>query len=669
MAKIVFVGNCQVGAICSVYKTLVAPWTDDSATFVDAYDFNPVKAAEAFQNADILVGQVAETKSNVDIDELSANIAKYRVPVITAGFLWPFGGQPHPKTAGLTHTSHRPYPAELGDSYLNRMISKGADVDESAKRYLDLDINKLVNLDRLLELNLEKQRGRDLATGFRSAAIIEQHFRDEHIFLTPYHPEIRVARYLIEETFRMMNLDAAVFDRVTNWLRISPFPLDANPIHPSVQRHFGLKYAGPDYRYRFHNEGAFTFEQFVRRYLKFEWNEALIEGLALGKERQTLEAAAEKIKIGLQQSPQSAGGYLALSGVLERLGRMDEAVAAARTAAQLDSQDPQVLRHLGLLLGQTGQAGEAERLLRKAIDLSPGSADLYVVLSHVLQRQQRLDGAIVAAKAAVERDPSAPNALTHCAALLDAKDDPQSAERLARRAIARAPDTVNAHNVLSRALAKQNRLPEAIAAIRRALELKPDDAALLGYLGHLLTRNAQYGEAETVLRRALELSPESTGICNDLSHVLDCTDRRNDAIVLLRDIVARGAGDPHLRGRLGHLLVQSGDVAGAEREFRAAVAANPGSGFAASLADTLNRQGRHDEAAAVLRQAISRNGGGDAHIQGLLGHTLLHIRDLEGAAHAFRAAMERADDGSPFRARLADVLQRLGRREEAAALS
>jgi tetratricopeptide (TPR) repeat protein len=737
MAKIVFVGNCQVQSVCNAYNSFVSPWTGETATFVDAYAFTPDKVGGLLEGADILVGQVAEFKSHIDIDDVPAHVVKYRIPVVSAGFLWPFGGQPHPKTVSLPYMPLGPYSAEFGDSYLNRMINKnkGVDFDEILEKYLKLDVNKLVNLDRLLELNLEKQRNRDRLTGFNVADIIEEYFRDEHIFLTPYHPNLRVARYLIQQTFRVMGVEQRAIDRVQKWLTITPFPKTGNPIHPSVQRHFGLKYAEPDYQYRYFSEGTFTFEQFVSRYLRYEWNETLEEGLALAQDRK-FDAAIEKITIGLQRSPQSSNGFHTLSGVLDSIGRVDEAIAAVRRAVELEPDNAAAVRHLGVLLGRTEHVQESEELLRKAIALSPGSAEYYAALAHLLQRQKRLDEATVVLKEAVERNPVAPNYRTHYASLLEAKGELAEAEQVLRRTIEAAPDDAHAHNTLSHVLAKQNRLAEAIAAARRAVELQPDNIAYIGYLGHLLTRDGQDAEAERVLARAIEMSPGTAGFYNDLSQLFERQGRakeaatllqqviargtddvpiharlahlylrsedlaaaereyrkaaelepgnaafrasqadmlarqgkRDEAVTVLREAIAGGMSDPQIHGLLGHILSQGRDYKGAEREFRTAMEkAADGSRFGLPLADVLNRQGKWDEAVGVLRDAIAR-GASDPHVHGLLGHMLLQAQDLDGAEHEFRTAMEKASDGSNFRAALAQVLERLGRREEAAAL-
>jgi len=233
MAKIVFVGNCQIQSICNAYKSFVSPWTGDDCTFLDAYTFAPEgAAAEMLRAAEILVGQVADFKSNIDIDLVPQHVVKYRVPVVSAGFLWPFGGQPHPNTFSTPYMPLGPYSAEFGDSYLNRMIKRGIDFEEILEKYLQLDANKLVNLDRLLELNLEKQRSRDSVTGFSTANIIEKHFRDEHIFLTPYHPNLRVARSLIQQTFDAMGVGRQRRSRNT----VRPFTRAYSAISVSTMR-------------------------------------------------------------------------------------------------------------------------------------------------------------------------------------------------------------------------------------------------------------------------------------------------------------------------------------------------------------------------------------------------------------------------------------------------
>src|SRR5947209_11672585 len=82
--------------------------------------------------------------------------------------------------------------------------------------------------------------------------------------------------------------------------------------------------------------------------------------------------------------------------------------------------------------------------------------------------------------------------------------------------------------------------------------------------------------------------------------------RREEALAILREVIAAGTGDPHIHARLGHLLSQSGDLAGAESAFRRASEMDASvHGFRGSLADVLARQGRREAALGILREMIA----------------------------------------------------------------
>src|SRR5260221_12787092 len=100
-------------------------------------------------------------------------------------------------------------------------------------------------------------------------------------------------------------------------------PKTRQPIHPSVVRHFGLRFVGDDRRWQFMHEGGFTTREFYLRYMDCAWNEPLAEGLGLvhGGE---FDAALTSLETGLALSPGSAAGHGALRHVLTRLCRSGE---------------------------------------------------------------------------------------------------------------------------------------------------------------------------------------------------------------------------------------------------------------------------------------------------------------------------------------------------------
>jgi hypothetical protein len=106
--------------------------------------------------------------------------------------------------------------------------------------------------------------------------------------------------------FRRLDADPARAARV----RESPFPGGSLPFHPSVAAHFGLTYLPEDRRYPMNDEGRFTFEEYCRRYYRFEWNEAL--HLALARAETNPAGAVAELEAALLRSPGSRRGQRAL---------------------------------------------------------------------------------------------------------------------------------------------------------------------------------------------------------------------------------------------------------------------------------------------------------------------------------------------------------------------
>jgi hypothetical protein len=67
---------------------------------------------------------------------------RHFVPLLAGGFLWPFAGQPHPRNESFWFMPSGPYDGEMGDSYLNRLIDKGASPPEAVAQYLTLDVGR-----------------------------------------------------------------------------------------------------------------------------------------------------------------------------------------------------------------------------------------------------------------------------------------------------------------------------------------------------------------------------------------------------------------------------------------------------------------------------------------------------------------------------------------------
>jgi tetratricopeptide (TPR) repeat protein len=110
-------------------------------------------------------------------------------------------------------------------------------------------------------------------------------------------------------------------------------------------------------------------------------------------------------------NPVSSRARSALGGLLIAAGRPDYGMAQLSKAAELNPNSGAPAYNLGLYAWNRGQPGQAERLLRRSVDLSAQDADAWVLLGVVVRAQKRTPEAVSYFQTALERAPQ--NALGH----------------------------------------------------------------------------------------------------------------------------------------------------------------------------------------------------------------------------------------------------------------
>jgi tetratricopeptide (TPR) repeat protein len=351
---IVFVGNCQIGTLARLYKQLVPSEHGDDVIYLASYENATDEQLRTVAEADILVRQVLDFVPK--IGDLETSAAVHLVPHVTAAFLWPCTGVQHPKNRGHRYIdASGPYNAELGDSFLNRMILDGVDPDEAVLRYMEADIVALRKVERMAEIVLEKQRSRDVACGYRFADFIEANFRSKPLFRSPNHPEVPLTMQLAGEVFERLGVDSNIIENMQANPPSGLFPATETPIHPSVARHFGLAHINPATRYRFYDEGRYTSAEFAGRYMRYEWNPLLGEGYELARSGDR-DSAIEVLTRAIQATPRSAAGHSVLSDLLASKGDLLQAVKVAEEALALEPDNPHYRARAAHIKSQLGHA-------------------------------------------------------------------------------------------------------------------------------------------------------------------------------------------------------------------------------------------------------------------------------------------------------------------------
>jgi Flp pilus assembly protein TadD len=546
--KIVFFGNCQAGALHALYIRYVQPYSGHESFHVASHNAKTDASAELLANADLIAGQAQDFAAKAGPLTPRDGLIIHKFPVVAGNFLWPYAGRERPGNKAETGFPLGPFPAQLGDSQLNRLIRDGVDPEEAARQYIEMDVAKAMDLDRLYDIVVSKQKRMDQELGFDVGSIVEEHFRDEQLFRTSYHPETRIMKHLAMTLFRSMGVEEAIIKRIDRWQKNAGLPPPECPIHPSVARHFGLRYIDDNTRYRFHGEGFYTFEEWVRRYIAGTWNKTLAEGLDRTGHRRAPVPTQAILAKALAESPTSGPGWSAMATNLARQGKVQEAIQAARTAV---THDPETARHyiyLGSLLFRTGDHAGAAETFRTAWELDPPARDARRMLPMALLQCGDVEGAMQFMREQLEDPMEPPNSEQYAmlARLLERAGDVPGALRYAELAVRCSPPHLSAFTVYSDILGRLNRHKEAEIYLRRALAIQPDAPTLLFGLSRVCFAAHDDAAATDAVRQAIAADPGKWQYHGHLGRVLARRGMIEEAEQACDDALALRPNEPSL---------------------------------------------------------------------------------------------------------------------------
>jgi tetratricopeptide (TPR) repeat protein len=393
---IVFLGNCQAGALSSIVQRFVSPYLEITTDFVDAYNSVDAASLARVKRADVVVAQASTGTPALGIEHVPAGIPVHLVPVVSGAFLYPYQGVVHPaqptEAAGTI-----PFQAEYSDRYLAKLYMAKVEPAEALRQYRAFDVATAAAVGRLYEITLEAQRKLDSATGYACADLIERHLGEEQLFQSAFHFSGRIAAHLAAPLCDRLGFDPKYGQRIRDHLRDAPFVRLFVPVHPSIARYFGMRWVTDETRYPYRFEGSFTFDEYVTRFMQVRWSEAMQAGVLAANSREP--GAKALLETGLGEAPRSAEGPHALSRILEEEGDLQGAIALQRRAASV-ALDAEIPFRLGDLLRRAGDLHGAEQAFRHAIELDPVGHPAWSALSAVLEEAGNTDAARNAARLA-----------------------------------------------------------------------------------------------------------------------------------------------------------------------------------------------------------------------------------------------------------------------------
>ncbi len=307
--------------------------------------------------------------------------------------------------------------------------------------------------------------------------------------------------------------------------------------------------------------------------------------------------------------------------------------AAEPELAQLAAASPQDARihfDLGFTQEHNGEDAAAQKSYEEAIAADLNLAEPRVALGLLEARAGQTD----AARKQLEDGAGLPSAAPglrarafRALARLDQSANPEKAREDLRQAIALTGQQPGDAELTATLTAAGGNNADAESTYRAALARDPGDIAAAVELSSLLQRGGKLPEADALLTPLLAAHPDDPRLVAQAATLYAAEDKTADALGLLSKLRAadpNAAANPALTRLYAHLLLVSGDAAGAEPLYRTLAAATPGDPtLLDDLGSTLVREQKFGEAQQVLATAAAQREG--FHDDAAWGETVGHL--------------------------------------------
>jgi Tfp pilus assembly protein PilF len=173
------------------------------------------------------------------------------------------------------------------------------------------------------------------------------------------------------------------------------------------------------------------------------------------------KAALARLAAAVVARPKSPRLRLAYASLLERAGRVPEALAQAEAIITEDPGSAEALNFWGFIAAEHGHdLGKATRRIEAALAFDPGSGAILDSLGWAQLRAGKLAEATLFLEQAARLEPEDPEILAHLAALAERKGERERALSIARKALGREPEA-GLRSKLEAQLARLQAKPEA----------------------------------------------------------------------------------------------------------------------------------------------------------------------------------------------------------------
>jgi len=197
----------------------------------------------------------------------------------------------------------------------------------------------------------------------------------------------------------------------------------------------------------------------------------------------------------------------------------DEYRIALEKASKLHPNDIEIAKNLGIVYMQQKKYGEASRVFRLLVDLSPKDAEAHFYLANAYYETNELTLTEKELKAAIEINPDYHEALNFLGYMyVEENRNLDAAEKMIGAAIKMNPDNGAYIDSLGWLYYKKGKVKEAAIELEKAVSLL-EDPVIYDHLGDVYFELKDYKAARLSWQKALELNPQRKEVLKKLENV------------------------------------------------------------------------------------------------------------------------------------------------------
>jgi tetratricopeptide (TPR) repeat protein len=281
--------------------------------------------------------------------------------------------------------------------------------------------------------------------------------------------------------------------------------------------------------------------------------------------------ALSEMQLALKYNPNSSAVQVEMATLLEKAGRIPEAIDHAEEAVRLDPKDPDPHWFLADIYfrAQELEKDPKEHLqkviqeLDKLQELIPADERVYYNLGAAYLRLKQPEKAIQAYEKFQSVSSNSDSGYREIAKYYEGIGNDEKAIEYLNKGLAVQPDSVESLDMLGRIYSKLNKNKEAVPVFRKLLEATGNNAIANRQLAASLLKAGEYKDVIAILKKLIETGPSEISDSLLLGQAQTGLRDYPEAIKTFQSILAENPGDLNAQFWLGSSYEESGKYADA----------------------------------------------------------------------------------------------------------